>query len=88
MVRPYSLDLRERVIAAVEADESCRAVAVRFGVAVSTVVKWSSATGGRERSRPASMAATSAIVLNGIARWSTGWSPSAPTSLCGRCGRH
>ena len=41
MVRPYSNDLRERVVAAVGAGESCRSVARRFGVAVSTVVKWS-----------------------------------------------
>ena len=41
MSRPYSNDLRERVVAAVEAGESCRAVAARFEVAVSTVVKWS-----------------------------------------------
>lgn len=40
MTRPYSNDLRERAIAALEAGESCRAVAKRFGVAVSTVVKW------------------------------------------------
>ena len=41
MVRPLSIDLRERVIAAVVAGESCRGVAARFGVAVSSVVKWS-----------------------------------------------
>ena len=41
MVRPYSLDLRERVVAAVGSGSSCREVAARFGVAVSTVVKWS-----------------------------------------------
>jgi len=41
MVRPYSNDLRERVVGAVAGGESCRAVAVRFGVAVSSVVKWS-----------------------------------------------
>jgi len=40
MVRPYSNDLRERVVSAVMAGESCRAVATRFGVAVSSVVKW------------------------------------------------
>ena len=40
MTRPYSNDLRERVILALEAGESCRSVAKRFGVAVSTVVKW------------------------------------------------
>src|SRR5579864_1678063 len=41
MSRPLSMDLRERVIAAVLAGESCRSVAARFGVAVSSVVKWS-----------------------------------------------
>lgn len=41
MARPYSIDLRERVVSAVLAGESCRAVAARFGVAVSSVVKWS-----------------------------------------------
>ena len=49
MTRPYSLDLRERVVSAAESGESCRSVAARFGVAVSTVVKWSQryrATGG------------------------------------------
>ena len=40
MARPYSVDLRERVIRAVLAGESCRSVASRFGVAVSSVVKW------------------------------------------------
>jgi putative transposase len=41
MTRPLSNDLRERVVAAVCDGESCRAVAARFGVAVSSVVKWS-----------------------------------------------
>ena len=41
MPRPYSLDLRTRVVDAVIAGETVRAVAQRFGVAVSTVVKWS-----------------------------------------------
>ena len=41
MVRPLSNDLRKRVVSAVAEGESCRAVASRFGVAVSSVVKWS-----------------------------------------------
>ena len=41
MVRALSIDLRERVVAAVRCGESCRSVAARFGVAVSSVVKWS-----------------------------------------------
>lgn len=40
MVRPYSLDIRERVISALETGASCRTVAERFGLSVSTVVKW------------------------------------------------
>jgi transposase len=40
MARAYSLDLRERVVAAVGSGQSCREVAARFGLAVSTVVKW------------------------------------------------
>lgn len=41
MTRALSNDLRERVVAAVEAGESCRSVAARFGIAVSSAVKWS-----------------------------------------------
>jgi len=41
MARAYSLDLRERVVAAVASGQSCRAVADRFGVSVASVVKWS-----------------------------------------------
>src|ERR1700761_4635769 len=37
----YSLDLRERVVAAVAAGESCRSVAATFKVSVASVVKWS-----------------------------------------------
>lgn len=40
MTAPLSNDLRERVVGAIEAGESCRSVAVRFGVAVSSAVKW------------------------------------------------
>jgi len=41
MTRPLSNDLRERVVEAVLAGESCRSVAERFDVSVSSVVKWS-----------------------------------------------
>lgn len=41
MARPLSEDIRERVVAAVAEGASTRAVAARFGVAVSSVVKWS-----------------------------------------------
>ena len=41
MAKPYSLDLRTRVVAAVQDGDSCRAAAERFAVSVSSVVKWS-----------------------------------------------
>ena len=41
MTAPLSHDLRERVVNAIEAGESCRSAAARFGIAVSSAVKWS-----------------------------------------------
>ena len=41
MARAYSLDLRRRAVAAVAAGQSCRQVALRFGISVASVVKWS-----------------------------------------------
>jgi len=40
MTRPLSNDLRERVIDAVEGGMSRRAAAERFGVGVSTAIRW------------------------------------------------
>lgn len=40
-MKPYSLDLRERVVARVAAGEPVRSVAATFDVSVSSVVKWS-----------------------------------------------
>ena len=41
MARAYSLDLRERVVGAVAAGQSCRSLAKTFMVSVASVVKWS-----------------------------------------------
>ena len=41
MARPYSIDLRERVVGAVEEGGlSRRRAALQFGVAISTAIKW------------------------------------------------
>jgi transposase len=40
MARSYSLDLRERVVAAVRSGQSCRAAAATFGLGAATVVRW------------------------------------------------
>lgn len=40
MPRALSLDLRERVIAAIAAGSSCRQAAERFGVGPATAIRW------------------------------------------------
>ena len=63
MPRPYSQDLRDRVVASVAGGRSCRATAKIFSVSVATVVRWSQrfrttgralAMGGRRPRRLAS----------------------------------
>ena len=41
MARPYSQDLRDRVIGSGASGRTCRATAALFGVSVASVVKWS-----------------------------------------------
>ena len=40
MGRALSVDLRERVIAAIDGGLSCRAAAVRFGVSAASAIRW------------------------------------------------
>ena len=40
MPKPYSLDLRERVVRAVEAGASCREAAATFEIGVSSAIRW------------------------------------------------
>ena len=40
MTKPLSLDLRERLVSAVEGGMSRRSAAERFGVAASTAIRW------------------------------------------------
>lgn len=54
MVKSYSLDLRERVVASVLAGATVRAVAAQFSISVASVVRWSQrwrATGSAEVSK-------------------------------------
>ena len=41
MAKPYSQDLRDRVVSSVASGRTCRATAALFGVSVASVVKWS-----------------------------------------------
>jgi transposase len=72
MARPYSLDLRERVVAAVLAGDSCRQVAKTFKVSVASVVKWTQrfrATGSAAARR---MGGTRCYALAGERDWLLG----------------
>ena len=40
MARTLSQDLRDRVLAAIDGGLSCRAAAARFGVSVSSAIRW------------------------------------------------
>jgi len=40
MVQPLSMDLRSRLLAAIDDGMSCRGAAARFGVAPSTAIRW------------------------------------------------
>lgn len=40
MATALSMDLRERVLAAIEAGASCRQAAVRFGVSAASAIRW------------------------------------------------
>ena len=40
MAKSLSIDLRRRVVAAVEEGSSCRSAAERFGVGVSSAIRW------------------------------------------------
>jgi transposase len=53
MARPYSLDLRERVVAAAEAGLTCRGVAAVFSIGAATVVRWVKRS--RESGSPAAL---------------------------------
>lgn len=41
MAHTLSMDLRSRLLAAIDGGLSCRAAAARFGVAPSTAIRWS-----------------------------------------------
>ena len=50
MGKPLSLDLRKRVVAAIEAGLSCNQAAKQFGIGISTAIGWAAAgAGDRQR---------------------------------------
>jgi putative transposase len=70
MVRPYSEDLRKRVIAAVEEDGlSRREAARRYRVSESSAVKWLSAFRGSHRTGPRAMGGDRRSILKPERSW-------------------
>jgi transposase len=69
MARPYSMDLRERVVAAVVDDGmSCHAAAARFGVAASSAIKWVRRVRDTGSAAPSRMGGRRTRVLSGAHR--------------------
>jgi len=69
MARPYSQDLRDRVIGSVTSGRRCRATAALFGVSVASVVKWSQRwrASGSAAAKP--MGGCKQLLLNSQREW-------------------
>ncbi len=69
MSKPYSIDLRERVVRAVTADGmSCHAAASRFGVAPSSAIKWLRRFRDTGSAAPSRMGGRRSSILSGATR--------------------
>lgn len=69
MTKAYSNDLRERVVSAMRSGEGCRAVAARFGVAPSSVVKWTQRARRTGSVGPAKMGGYRRAILEAHRDW-------------------
>src|SRR4051812_17420615 len=72
MTRPYSLDLRERVVASVSEGRSCRAVAAVFRLGVATVVRWSQRARATGSAAAKPMGGRKPYLLEGEREWLLG----------------
>lgn len=69
MAKPYSMDLRDRVVMAViEEGMSCHAAASRFGVAISSAIKWVERYRETGSAAPKRMGGCKPNILSGAAR--------------------
>src|SRR5580692_2043213 len=82
MPKPYSLDLRERVVGFVEDGQSRRAAAARFRVSVSFVVNLMKAVRARGALRPSRAAGDATPSLSRIGPFFWRKWPRRPTSPC------
>jgi len=63
LARPYSLDLRERAVAA---GENCRKVAATYKVSVASVVKWSQQFRATRSAKAKRMGRKTALTASGL----------------------
>lgn len=68
-MKPYSMDLRERVVAAVEAGASRRSAARRFGVSVASAIRWTDRKQRTGSARPKKMGGYVKPKLLGEREW-------------------
>jgi len=69
MAKPYSMDLRERVVAAVIMEGmSCHSAAKRFGIAASSAIKWVQRVRETGSAAPAKMGGYKPNILSGANR--------------------
>ena len=94
MGKPYSLDLRQRVVAAVETGGlSCNRAAKQFGVGISTAINWvrrlretgSVAPGKMGGHKPKAISGKHQVWLSQRLKTETslcaGWSPNSPGAV-------
>jgi transposase len=68
-MKPYSTDLRERVVARVLSGETVRTVAAMYSVGIATVVRWSQRHRSRGNSVPDKMGRGHSHVLDSERLW-------------------
>ena len=69
MARPYSTDLRDRVVGSVASGRSCRATAGLFGVSVASVVKWCQRWRATGSAAPSRMGGWRPLLLKSEREW-------------------
>ena len=70
MARPYSQDLRDRVVGSVASGRSCRATAALFGVSVAGVVKWTQRWRTAGTAAAKQMGGWKQLLLKRVREWS------------------
>src|SRR3979411_1676023 len=83
MARPYSKDLRDRVVGSVAGGRTCRATATLFGVSVASVVKWSQRFRATGSAAAKKMGGWKQLLLKSERTWLLGRVWGGPGPRCG-----